>query len=75
MDTKILIKKTFLELLEQRPLSQITVKDIVAECGINRNTFYYHFQDVPALAGEIIKEHVDRNKNRTDFRRKTASLL
>ena len=54
------IKATVSRMLEEKPIDQITVKDIVKECGINRNTFYYHFQDVPTLMEEIIKEHVDR---------------
>ncbi|MBE6014167.1 MAG: TetR family transcriptional regulator [Lachnospiraceae bacterium] len=53
------IKETFTKMLEDKPLSQITVKDIVKECGINRNSFYYHFQDMPALIEEIIKEDAD----------------
>ncbi len=57
--TKLAIKATFTKLIEEKPLSQITVKDIVTECGINRNSFYYHFQDVPALIEEIIKEEAD----------------
>ncbi len=53
------IKTTFLQLLEQKPLSQITVKMIVEECGINRNSFYYHYQDLPALIEEIFQEQAD----------------
>ncbi|MBE5862907.1 MAG: TetR family transcriptional regulator [Lachnospiraceae bacterium] len=53
------IKTTFLELLEQKPLSQITVKMIVEECGINRNSFYYHYQDLPTLIEEIFQEEAD----------------
>ena len=34
------IKKTFVELLEELPMSSITVKMIVEKCGINRNSFY-----------------------------------
>lgn len=41
----------FWELLEEKPLSKITVKDIVERCQINRNTFYYHFRDIPLLLG------------------------
>ena len=52
--TKQAIMQGFWELLEQRPLSQITVKDIAGHCGINRNSFYYHFQDIPALIEEIV---------------------
>jgi AcrR family transcriptional regulator len=58
--TKQAIKDTFIKLLNERPLSQITVKDIVAECGINRNSFYYHFSDLPALIEEILQERADR---------------
>lgn len=54
--TKKAIKETFLELLEERPLAEITVKCIVEKCGINRNSFYYHYQDVPSLIEEIISE-------------------
>ena len=56
--TRKAIKETFLKLLNQRPLNQITVKDIVEDCGINRNSFYYHFEDLPALVEEIVEEQV-----------------
>lgn len=58
--TKKAIKETFIQLLSERPLSQITVKDIVERCGINRNSFYYHFQDIPSLIEEIVIEEADR---------------
>lgn len=58
--TKMAIKAAFLKLLDERPLNQITVKDIVEVCGINRNSFYYHFQDIPALIEEIVTEEADR---------------
>ena len=47
-------------MLEERPLSNITVKDIVEKCGINRNSFYYHYQDIPALIEEIVKEEAEQ---------------
>jgi len=58
--TKKAIKDTFIELLSDRPLSQITVKDIVEKCGISRNSFYYHFHDIPSLIEEIVIEEADR---------------
>ena len=57
--TKQAIKNSFLKLLNERPLSQVTVKAIVEDCGINRNSFYYHFQDIPSLIEEIIREAAD----------------
>ena len=53
------IKKTFMELLTEIPLSEITVKMIVERCGINRNSFYYHFQGIPSLIEEMVKEEAD----------------
>ena len=50
------IKNSFIKLLTERPISQITVKDIVEDCGVNRNSFYYHFQDIPSLLEELIVE-------------------
>ncbi len=57
--TKQAIKNSFLKLLDERPLSQITVKDIVEDCGVSRNSFYYHFPDIPTMLTEIITERAD----------------
>ena len=57
--TKQAIKAAFLELLDEKPLNKISVRDIVERCGINRNSFYYHYQDLPALIEEIIKEDAE----------------
>ena len=44
--TKEIIIQALLELLNERHLFRITVKDIVERCKVNRNTFYYHFRDI-----------------------------
>ena len=44
--TKEIIKDTFWQILEEKPYNKITVQDIVNRCRVNRNTFYYHFQDL-----------------------------
>ena len=54
------LKAAFLRLLEDRPLREITVKDIVQAGGVNRNTFYYHFKDIPALLEELVTDQADR---------------
>ena len=58
--TKQAIKASFMKLLSQKPLNKISVRDIVEDCGINRNSFYYHFQDIPSLLGEIVTEQTDQ---------------
>lgn len=57
--TKDAIVKAFGDLLTERPLSKITVKDIVDRCGINRNTFYYHFESIPSLLEQTVKYMTD----------------
>lgn len=41
--TKRYIQEAFRMLLEEKPMDRITVRDIVEECGLTRNTFYYHY--------------------------------
>jgi AcrR family transcriptional regulator len=50
--TKKAIMESFLRLSEKKQLDKITVRDIVDDCGINRNTFYYYFQDIYAVLEE-----------------------
>ena len=47
------IKTAFVLLLDERPFTKITVKDVVLKCGVNRNTFYYYFRDLPDLVTTI----------------------
>lgn len=35
--------------MARKPLSKITVSELVADCHLNRKTFYYHFEDIYAL--------------------------
>lgn len=58
--TRDAIIRSFVKLLNERPLGKITVRDIVEDCGVNRNTFYYHFADIHALVEEVSKGEIDR---------------
>ena len=57
--TKLAIIDAFWELLDKMPYNKITVKSIVELCQINRNTFYYHFHDIPELLESTIKQEAD----------------
>ena len=58
--TEKAIKASALKLLNEKPMNQITVKDIVEDCGINRNSFYYHFRDLPSLIEEMVMEQAEQ---------------
>lgn len=44
-DTKLKMADALKTLIAQKSFSKITVGDIVYACEINRNTFYYHFEN------------------------------
>ena len=46
VNVKRMIADTFLQLSKEKRVDKITVKDLVERCGISRQTFYYHFQDI-----------------------------
>ena len=53
--------KVFGDLAASRPVDKITVKDITDQCGISRNTFYYHYQDIYQVLKAYVQysaEHV-----------------
>lgn len=40
------ISQSLTNLLQHKELDKITVKELVADCAISRQTFYYHFRDI-----------------------------
>lgn len=53
--TKKALAASLKKLMTRTPLEKITVKDLVSDCGVNRQTFYYHFQDIYDLLGWIYR--------------------
>lgn len=44
--TKKALAASLKKLLKKKPLDKVTVIDIAEDCGVNRQTFYYHFKDI-----------------------------
>ena len=51
-----LIQNTFLALLKEKQISQITIREICDIAKVNRSTFYRHYEDIYALMHSIEKE-------------------
>ena len=49
MNTKKTLSASLKKFMNTKPLSKISVSEIISDCGVNRKTFYYHFQDIYAL--------------------------
>jgi probable dihydroxyacetone kinase regulator len=57
--TKRALANSLKKLLLHKPLAKITIGDIVEDCGVNRQTFYYHFQDLADLVEWTCIEDAD----------------
>jgi len=57
--TKMVLKESFIKLLEQKDISKITIKEICEDADINRATFYAHYTDQYDLLRKIEKELLD----------------
>ena len=55
-NTKKLLATSLKAAMRQKPFSKITVSEIIAICGVNRKTFYYHFEDIYALLKWMFEE-------------------
>ncbi len=56
--TKSAIQASFRTLLMAKSLDKITVRDIVEDCGITRNTFYYHYEDIYDLFDDYLDTRI-----------------
>lgn len=54
--TKHCLAAALKEQMCQKSLNKISVSDIVNACGVNRKTFYYHFEDIYALLRWMLEE-------------------
>ena len=64
--TKKLLADGLKELLKKKTLDKITVKELVATCGVNRQTFYYNFQDIYELLEWIFIDEGSRLRKETE---------
>lgn len=56
LNTKKALAASLKGFMEKKPLSKITVSEMIADCGVNRKTFYYHFTDIYDLLKWMLEE-------------------
>ena len=54
-NTAVRFNKALLSLLDKKPFEFITISEICAEAGVNRSTFYLHYENTCDLLEETIK--------------------
>lgn len=73
--TKKALSFSLKELLKEKTISKITINDICEKAGVRRQTFYYHFADLPELvewtcyteAESVLKENRTYNSWQEGF--------
>jgi AcrR family transcriptional regulator len=53
--TEVLLYKAFMDLMRRHPFQKITIQKIASECGVNRQTFYYHFDNIYDLMSKAFE--------------------
>ncbi len=57
-NTKQKIARALRQLMSERPLSKITVQDLMEGAQMKRQSFYYHFQDIYDVLGWICEKQL-----------------
>ncbi len=55
--TERMLREGMLRCLEDKPLSRITVSDLCRESGINRSTFYTHYETPTGILREMARRY------------------
>lgn len=58
--TKLALANSLKKLLQKKFLDDITVKELVEGCEVNRQTFYYHFQDIYDLLRWFLEHETEQ---------------
>lgn len=54
--TRLLLRTALIELMQKKPFSEITIKEICEQADLNRTTFYLHYADQFALLSDVENE-------------------
>lgn len=74
--TKMILRNCLVELLNEKPLEKITVKEICEKADVNRGTFYSHFSDQYDLYNYMVDEILENTFNCLgDFMGKDSETL
>ena len=56
LNTKKMLAQSFKRAMEKKALSKVTVNELIKDCNLNRNTFYYHFSDIYDLLKWMLEQ-------------------
>lgn len=65
--TKKALATSLKKLMNGRALDKISIREIVEDCGVNRKTFYYHFENIYDLVNWMFEEEAIESVKKYDF--------
>lgn len=76
--TKMLLKKGLVELMQENPISKISVKMLCEAADINRSTFYAHYSDQYDLLKQLEQEMIaelEKHISKEEFSKQTPQTV
>ncbi len=77
-NTALLMDEALILLLEKKDFEFITIKEICAKAGVNRSTFYFHYENINDLIKEcdnyLNEKFIDKYKGKEELNIETNSL-
>ncbi|MBR0600421.1 TetR/AcrR family transcriptional regulator C-terminal domain-containing protein [Sinanaerobacter chloroacetimidivorans] len=77
--TKRILMESLKKLMASKPLNKISIRNITDDCGLNRQTFYYHFQDIYDLLQWMFEQEAlancDTISSKQDMKEHILELL
>jgi AcrR family transcriptional regulator len=67
--TRMLLRSAFMTLLKEKPIENITIRQLCDLAGLNRGTFYVYYRDIYDMRSKIEQEMFD------EFKQAMAPLL
>ena len=76
--SKEALKNSLIELMEDKSVNNITVKELVTKADLNRSTFYNYYSDIPDMLNKLeeelykeflktIESHIEKCKKNNDI--------
>jgi probable dihydroxyacetone kinase regulator len=75
LKTKRTLAGSLKKLMEQKSLSRITISELCRDCGLNRKTFYYHFDDIQSLLKWMLEQEAENVIKKQDLLTDYQALL
>ena len=76
--TKMVLKEALIEILQERPVERVTVKEICDRADVNRSTFYVHYGSpqelLESICRELCEEISQKKKDFEDIRSYMAGI-